>query len=139
MPELFTLPELAAYMQVPAVNEDTGTLLQELATSLIADTYGSPLPDPPPDRLRRVALEVTKRAYLNPNGYVSETLGDYSYNRGGTGSGGAGVYLTDAERQTVRAAGGLPTVRTVRLVTPYGAETGTENGDPFAVNPGWWT
>ena len=126
MPDLFTLPELAAYMQVPSVNEDTGNLLLELATGLIEDVYGAALPDPAPSRLKRIALEVVKRAYLNPNGYTSETLGEYSYNRGsrnGRELDQAGIYLTDAERSAVASAGGRSTVRTAQLVQPFYADT----------------
>ena len=117
---LFTLPELAAYCQVPDVDPTTGTLLLDLVTGLIADTLGADLPDPPPARFRRIALEAAKRAYLNPNGYVSETLGDYSYNRGGNGGGAqVGVYLTALERRQILHTVGKPSVGTVRLVTAY--------------------
>lgn len=121
---LFIESELASYMQVPSVDADTAALLIELTEGLIEDAYGStPLPDPAPSRLKRVALEVAKRAYLNPNGYVSESLGDYSYSRGAYGRGPSqhGVFLTSAERQAVRGAAGLPTVRSVKLVTPFGS------------------
>jgi hypothetical protein len=59
---LFTLDDLAAYMQVPAVTPVTGELLSELTDDLIADAYGGPLPTPAPARVRRIALEVAKRA-----------------------------------------------------------------------------
>jgi hypothetical protein len=119
---LFTLDDLAAYMQVPAVTEATGLLLIELTDDLITDAYGAPLPDPAPGRLRRIALEVAKRAYQNPNGYVSETLGDYSYTRGSRSNPKAldqsGVYLTDEERRAIGNAAGRATIRTVQLVSP---------------------
>lgn len=119
---LFTTAELAAYMQQAesAVNQQTAELLLDLTTGLIEDVYGGALPDPVPMRLLRVGLEVAKRAYLNPNGYVSESLGDYSYSRG-RGPTQQGVYLTSAERQAIRGAAGLPTVRSVRLVNPFGS------------------
>jgi hypothetical protein len=143
VPWLFTLPELAAYMQTPTVDEATAALLAELAESLIADTYGAELPDPSPARLRRIALEVTKRAYQNPNGYVSESIGDYSYTRGARSDprslGQSGVYLTDAERAAIVSLSGRSTVRTFRLVTPFEAVEGEEDADPFAVNPAWWS
>jgi hypothetical protein len=119
MADLFTLPELAAYMQAPSVNGDSAELLLELVTDLIADTYGGDLPDPPPAKFRRIALEAAKRAYLNPNGYRSETLPDgYSYTRGNdTSRAQAGLYLTDVERRQITSAAGGATVRTTRLVT----------------------
>lgn len=141
-PALFTLPELAAYMQTPQLDETTAGLLAELTGSLIVETYGGALPQPAPPRLRRIALEVTKRAYQNPNGYVSESIGDYSYTRGSRSSSKAldqsGVYLTDAERNAIAAVAGRSTVRSYRLVTPFEDITGSEDGDPFAVNPAWW-
>jgi hypothetical protein len=119
---LFTLDDLAAYMQVPAVTPTTGALLSELTDDLIADAYGGPLPTPAPARVRRIALEVAKRAYQNPNGYVSETLGDYSYNRGSRSSPRAmdqsGLYLTDEERRAIASVAGRSTVRTVQFVNP---------------------
>lgn len=117
---LFTTAELASYMQVPSVNTATATLLHELTEGLITDAYGSALPATIPARIKRVALEVAKRAYLNPNGYRSESLADYSYTRGGDVA-RSGVYLTSAERQAVRGAAGLSTVRSVKLVTPFGS------------------
>lgn len=121
MADLFTLPELAAYMQVPSVNEDTGDLLLELATGLIAEVYDPTdevLPDPAPSRLKRIALEVVKRAYLNPNGYASENLADYGYRRGAEAA-RSGVFLTDPERASVVRASGRSTMRSVKLVTPF--------------------
>jgi hypothetical protein len=119
---LFTLDDLAAYMQVPAVTPVTGELLSELTDDLIADAYGGPLPTPAPARVRRIALEVAKRAYQNPNGYVSETLGDYSYNRGSRSNPRAmdqsGLYLTDEERRAIASVAGRSTVRTVQFVNP---------------------
>jgi hypothetical protein len=119
MADLFILPELAAYMQVPSINEETGELLLELVTGLIEDAYGSAIPAPVPSRLRRVALEATKRAYLNPNGYESESLGDYSYRRASGSRGRSGLYLTADEVRQVAAAAGRATVRTVQFVGPY--------------------
>jgi len=118
---LFTLPELAAYMQQPDVNEATGELIRELVTDLIADVSGAPIPDQFPPRFKRVALAATKRAYLNPNGYVSESLGDYSYSRGARSGAGveSSVYLTDAERASILASSGRSSVRSVKLVTPF--------------------
>lgn len=117
---LFTSAELASYMQVPSVSEDTYDLLIELAEGLIEDAYGSALPGPAPTRLKRIGLEVVKRAFLNPSGYRSETIADYSYTRGPESS-RSGIYLTSAERQAIRGAAGLSTVRSVKLVTPFGS------------------
>lgn len=119
---LFTSAELASYMQVPSVNDDTADLLIELTEGLIEDVYGDALPDPARSRLKRIGLEIAKRAYLNPNGYVSETLGDYSYSRGSYGRGPSehGVFLTASERQQIVAASGRSSVRSVRLVNSFG-------------------
>lgn len=120
---LFTTTEFASYVQQPAVNEDTVTLLLELVTGLMEEAYGAVLPDPGTSAMRRIGLEATKRAYLNPNGYVQETLPDgYSYNRGGVYSAQTdnGVYLTAAERRALVAASGRATVRSYKLVNSFG-------------------
>lgn len=122
---LFITSELASYLQQSSINEGAAELLLELTEGLIEDVYGAALPDPAPARLKRIALEVAKRAYLNPNGYVSESLGDYSYSRGSHGRGPTqhGVFLTTAERQAIVSASGRSTVRSVRLVNSYGSTT----------------
>lgn len=47
-----------------------------------------------------VATQVAKRTYSNPDGYTSESVGDYSWQANGA----AGLYLTTGESRIVRRA-----------------------------------
>ena len=110
---MFTLGELASYLQVDAVNPATGTLLLDLTTGLVLDVAGNAAADNP--RVKPIALEVAARAYRNANGYASETVDDYTYRRA-SATQEAGVYLTDAERATLLALRNGTASRSVRSV-----------------------
>ncbi len=117
---LVTLTDLAAYLRVSLadLDEPAAVLLNDLAAGLFVELVG-PMPVPLPAQVRASALEVVARAYRNPEGYTSETVGEYTYRRGQAGS---GVYLTPAEVVAMREAV-APTstsrVRSVRL-SAYG-------------------
>lgn len=61
------------------------------------------IPSPRPLRVTTVILAAVRRAFDNPSGLQSETVGAYSYSRGGDGE-RFGAYLTDAERRIIRHA-----------------------------------
>lgn len=69
------------------------------------------LPDP---RVANLVLAVALRAFRNPEGYSSQTVGSWTGTVGGTGQDVAsGVYLTAHERRQLQAlmgAGGLISV-----------------------------
>lgn len=112
---MFTLDELASYLQVDSITEATGTLLRDLTEGLILDVVGVAASNNP--RVKPIALEVAARAYRNANGYASETVDDYTYRRAAE-TAGAGVYLTESERVTllaVRSGGATSRVRSVRM------------------------
>jgi len=110
---LFTLDELASYLQVGSVAPATGGLLQELTEDLVTDVVGVAKANSP--RVKPIALEVAARAYRNANGYASETVDDYTYQRA-SGTQEAGVYLTDSERATLLAVKSGTVSRSVRSV-----------------------
>jgi hypothetical protein len=56
-----------------------------------------------PDAASVVTVTAALRAYRNPEGFISETLGDYNYRRPEGGQ-AVGVYLTREERQMVKHA-----------------------------------
>jgi hypothetical protein len=62
-----------------------------------------------------VVCEAARRAYDNPTGLQSETIGDYTW-RGSTGV-SAGVYLTAAERRIVLRAVGKVGVGSATLTS----------------------
>lgn len=83
MAELFELPELVSYMQVPQLQTDIATLARQLATSEIrrfvgAARYDALDADDQAD-LKGVALQIAKRIIFNPEGMRSEQIDDYSY------------------------------------------------------------
>lgn len=57
-----------------------------------------------PPIVATVVLASARRAFLNPEGYRSESLGDWSASRGGTGDGS--TYLSAEERRLIRNAAG---------------------------------
>jgi Phage protein Gp19/Gp15/Gp42 len=58
-----------------------------------------------PTIVRQVCIRMVERKIRNPDGYSSESAGDYSYQRNGVGADG-GLYLTDTELRWIRKAGG---------------------------------
>ncbi|MGH8875791.1 MAG: hypothetical protein ACRD0P_00345 [Stackebrandtia sp.] len=65
-----------------------------------------------------ITLRAAERAIVNPQGLSAEGLGDYSRRFGGTGP--AGVYLTDGEREALEKlteSSGLVSVPVERDVT----------------------
>ena len=62
-----------------------------------------------------VVCEAARRAFDNPTGLQSETIGDYTWR--GTGAVSAGVYLTPTERRTVLRAVGRLGVGSMTMTT----------------------
>lgn len=104
MADLFTLDEFAAYLQIDDLNETTATLLLELTTGVIESV--ATFPDGWPANVKAIGLTVTARAYNNPQGVVSESMGAYSYTRN-QGERRTGVFLTDEERSAIAIAAGV--------------------------------
>src|SRR5690348_4143362 len=105
--------ELASYLQVESINEDTAQLLLDLADALVVDLVGATLADHP--RVVPITLEVAARGYRNANGYASERVDDYQYQRA-SGTSQAGIYLTEHERATLLAVKAGRPMRSVRSV-----------------------
>jgi hypothetical protein len=85
-----------------------------IASDLVRDESGkswldpddpSKLVDPLPGIVRIITLRCAERAVRNPEGYSSESAGDYSYQRGGS-SGEGGLFLTEREIARLRRVGG---------------------------------
>lgn len=88
---------------VPAGDKDRIEALLADACALIEDltddTYEA---SGVPQTLVAIAVTAARRAYDNPSGLTSETIGSYSW----SGGGGAGVYLTLAEQKMILKAVG---------------------------------
>jgi hypothetical protein len=110
---VFTNDELVSYLQVGDIATATADLLHDLTEELVLDVAGVENANSP--RVKPIALEVAARAYRNANGYSSETVDDYTYQRA-AGTQEAGVYLTDSERATLLALKAGRSARTVRSV-----------------------
>lgn len=90
-----TSADLALYLGQD-VDEDRADLLIEMAVGLVEDIVY-----PAPDRAKAVVLSSVSRAYSNPTGITTEMVGPYQATRPS-----AGVYLTKAERNTLRRLAG---------------------------------
>ncbi|MEU6633811.1 hypothetical protein ABZ905_36915 [Streptomyces parvus] len=94
--------------------------------SALARLYGLPTwqADSAPDVVAGVVLAVVERRMRNPEGYVSETAGEYNYRLPEAGS--AGNFFRPDELTTIRQASGrtglvsVPVSRPVRVAkVPY--------------------
>jgi hypothetical protein len=66
-----------------------------------------------------VVCEAARRAFENPAGLQSETMGDYTWRAGA--SGGVGVFLTETEKTIVRRAAGKFAITSVDMTSPLPA------------------
>jgi len=111
---LFTIDELASYPGTEGISEDAALLLSDLTFGLIYEVVPAEIAEMSATA-RSIALEVTARAYRNPNGYAAENVDDYGYRRP-TATAGSGVYLTTDERAQLLALSADTTRRRVRSV-----------------------
>ena len=82
--------------QVNALLADASAIVLDVA-DLDTDWTSATLPA----TVLPVICEMVRRAFDNPSGLQGETIGDYSWRGGSTPS---GIYLTSAERRTIRRA-----------------------------------
>lgn len=74
-------------------------------------------------QVKDVVRDATLRRLRNPEGYVSETAGDYSYRLGSTPSASGNLApFTAAEIAMLRGGTGAP--RTIRVAAPSDGPTG---------------
>lgn len=73
-----------------------------------------------PEQVRTITLEVASRRWRNPEGYTSETDGDYTYRQEAEN---ASVYLTEDEKDLLaplrKPRSGLWTLPTTRGESPW--------------------
>lgn len=105
------------------------------ASDLVRDESGKDWLDPDdptklvsplPRIVRLITLRVAERAVRNPEGFSSESAGDYSYQRNGA-VGEGGLYLTAREIAQLRRAGGKSGLWTQQVT----------RGDLHAQNTRW--
>lgn len=93
-----------------AVLEDASDFVREESRKdwLKRDDDGvivEPYENDAPHIVRKITLRVAERAIRNPEGFSSESAGDYSYQRNGA-TGEGGLYLTERELKILLRAGG---------------------------------
>jgi hypothetical protein len=107
---LATVPELEARLgrELEATELERANALLDDASALVRDVAGRTWIDPDtgqldavPGSIRWVVLRAAERAMRNPQGFSSESAGDYSYQRTGVEP---GVYLTEGEERAIRRA-----------------------------------
>lgn len=93
----FDEPELS---RIVALLDDASALARDVAGKTWIDPDTGDL-QPVPGSVRWVVLRAAERAVRNPDGFSSETAGNYSYQRTGVEP---GVYLTEGEERAIRRA-----------------------------------
>lgn len=86
--------------RISALLDDASALVRDVAGKTWIDPETDELL-PVPGSIRWVVLRAAERAVRNPEGFSSESAGDYSYQRTGVQP---GVYLTEAEEKAIRRA-----------------------------------
>jgi len=94
--------------RVDAFLADACALAENIAGTAYGDGSGSEVPG----AIMSTVCTAVRRAYDNPMGLGSETIGDYSWR---VSSASAGVYFTPAESRVIRRAAGKTSVGTIEL------------------------
>lgn len=105
------------------------------AQALVDDATGTTFTTTIPDTVVMVVCEAARRAFDNPAGLQGETIGDYTWRTGYSGTSNSllsGVYLTPQEKRMVRRAAGVLSAGSVTLssegmlpaVWPYTTDPG---------------
>jgi len=110
---LFTTDELVSYLGED-IDPARSQLIQDLATGLVYGVVPQAVADGSTEAVA-IGLEVAARALRNANGYASERIDDYTYQRPASTQ-EAGVYLTEDERSKLLWIAAGKTRRRVRSV-----------------------
>lgn len=107
---LATIQQLSARLgrEFTGAELERAEALLDDASALVRDVAGRTWIDPDtgalesvPGSIQWVVLRAAERAIRNPDGFSSESAGDYSYQRTGVEP---GVYLTAGEEKAIRRA-----------------------------------
>lgn len=100
--------DLATYLGSTVDDQRAAQLLQ-LAQEIAESMVGNPLPL----GAEAIVLSAAARGYLNASGVTSETIGPYNIQRPS-----AGIYLTKAERASLRRLAGRTGAFSVSILPP---------------------
>ncbi|MFI8452164.1 hypothetical protein [Streptomyces erythrochromogenes] len=120
MAALATVEDLQARMAVTFSDIEAvaaGTALDDI--SALARLYGMPTwgnSTPAPEAVKAVVLAVAERRMRNPEGYVSEMAGEYSYRLPEAGS--AGMFFRPDELTVIRQSSGRTGLVSVPVTRP---------------------
>ena len=129
---------------IPAADEERVAVLLEDACALVADIIGSTYADGSgvevPGAITATVCTAVRRAFDNPTGLQGETIGDYTWRVGYTGTSGSassGVYFTDGEARIMRRAAGKSRVGTIELqgMLPNSIDAARYVGDAGSPEP----
>lgn len=150
MTPLATLSAMEARLRRPLTGPEATAAEAAIddATALVLAVTGrtwlvSGVPD---TRVTPIVLSVALRAFRNPEGYSTETVGSWTGVTGGSGQDVAsGVYLTTHERDQLRALMGKSGIVSVEVTRPeHTATSGVVyvavdyGGEPFPLlTEGW--
>jgi hypothetical protein len=101
MADIATLAEFASFLQEDLDTATANLVLLDLAQGQIVDEIGAR--NPWPATAKAVALSAAKRAYVNPDGASTETVGGTTT---AYTDGNMGVFLTEEERARLQRVGG---------------------------------
>lgn len=118
-----TPADLALVGDIANIDTARAQRIIDLATAL-CQTIVTPLPS----AADSVVLDVSLRAYVNPQGVMQETVGPYSVSR----SGASGVTLTRANRATLKRLAGRGSAFTIN---PTPTTAGTDSLPVYDVDP----
>ncbi|WP_410648161.1 hypothetical protein [Amycolatopsis sp. cmx-4-54] len=128
---LASLAQLKARPGVVIVGSDAEaralTALVDASNLVRAELPPALLTGPVPPAAVTVVCQAAGRAVRNPQGFESETAGQYSYRYGDAAT--SGVYLTEDERTLLRRISRRSGLRSVR--TPYAAAP--DNSAPYSL------
>lgn len=119
---LLTLDELVSYLPDAADDEGRAQLLIDLTGALVYSEVAQAVADGSL-LAKGVALEVAARAFRNADGFIVESVDDYTYRRDPK-TRAPGVYLTGEERATLQKLNTTrrPRGRSIKLRAPGGLE-----------------
>lgn len=109
-----TTSDLALYLGLDTIDEARANLILQMAGGVVAAVVGTDTNGDLPTGVGGVVLSAAGRAYTNPTSTTAQMAGPFQQS-GGTG----GVYLTRAERTTLRGMVGRTGAFSVNLLAGY--------------------
>lgn len=141
LPALATVDDLGKLLQVSIEDTDvaraeallddaSGLIRAEAGTSWVGDDGVTVTA---PAVVVTICKNMAKRAFVNPAGYSSETVGNWTGRFADRDQVSSGVYLTEPEIRMIRRAAGAPTLGTITLSRYPSIPLSDSFGNPLGV------